>query len=232
MNLLQKYINGFISLFYPKLCLVCNSTLLGNEELVCTLCRYSLPETNFHKSPDNPVEQIFWGRVPIERATALLFFEKESPYRKLIHALKYKGRKEVGTHLGKLLGSKLTDSGFSTIDGIIPIPLHKAKLRRRGFNQSEIIAQGIADILDVPLINNALKRKINISSQTRKGRYERWKNVDGIFECINPELVEGKQILLIDDVITTGSTIEAAAIPLSKIPGTKISVATLAYALP
>lgn len=203
---------------------------MGNEKVLCTLCRYSLPVTDFHKSPGNPVEQLFWGRIKIEHATSLLFFEKESPYRNLVHQLKYSGRKEVGIWLGEYLGSQLKESCFGNPDVLIPVPLHKVKLRRRGFNQCEVIARGISNVTNLPVVNNAIRRKVYTTSQTKKGRYNRWKNVEGVFECTKPELLKGKHVLLIDDVVTTGSTLEAAAFPLTKIPGVKISVATLAYA--
>ncbi len=225
----SKYLGSLIALVYPKLCIVCESTLYGNEELICTHCRHSLPETNFHKSPGNPVEQLFWGRLPIAHATALLYFDKGSSYRQLIHQLKYQGRKDAGQYLGRLLGSALTNSTFAPIDCILPIPLHKAKIRRRGFNQSQVIAEGIAEVLGIKVLRDVLHRKIYTQTQTRRKRYDRWKNVEGIFECYRPEKIENKHVLLVDDVITTGSTMEAAGTALCEGNNLKLSVASAAF---
>jgi ComF family protein len=203
---------------------------LGNEDILCTSCRQSLPETGFHRSHNNPVEQIFWGRIPVEHATSLLFFDKGSKYRHLLHQLKYNGKKEVGFILGKLLGSRLMESDFKEIDLILPVPLHPAKMRRRGFNQSEIIAIGVANTMKKAIASDALKRVVYTSSQTFKGRFERWQNVEGIFKVSKPHLLKNKHILLIDDVVTTGATIEAAGNAILALEGTHLSIATLAYA--
>jgi ComF family protein len=209
--------------------MACGISLLGNEDILCTTCRLSLPETGFHRSPGNPVEQIFWGRIPIENATSLLFFDKGSKYRHLLHQLKYNGKKEIGTFLGRLLGKCLSETNFNHIDLIVPIPLHPVKLRRRGFNQSEEIALGIANIMNKPLVRNSLKRLEHSSSQTYKGRYERWENAKGIFTVVKPELFKNKHILLVDDVVTTGATLEAAGTAILNIEGARLSIATLAY---
>lgn len=228
---ISKYFGSLVSLIYPKLCLVCGSTLFGNEDLLCTHCRHSLPETNFHKSSGNPVEQLFWGRLHIEHATALLYFDKGSSYRQLIHQLKYQGRKDAGFYLGRLLGAALNESIFSLPDCIIPIPLHQAKLRRRGYNQSQIIAEGIAEILNLEVFNDVLQRTFNTNTQTQRKRYDRWKNVEGIFECQYPEKITNKHVLLVDDVITTGATMEAAGSELCAIEGAQISIAAATYTL-
>ena len=224
-----NYIGGFISLIYPNTCAVCGKILPGNKQVLCTWCMHSLPETGYHRVGRNPVEELFYGRLPADHAMALLFFDRGSKYRRLIYQLKYQDRKENGVFLGKLIGSRLKESGFDFIDIIIPVPLHKAKFRRRGFNQSSVIAHGISGILNKPLIEDILFRNTYTATQTRKGRYERWKNVEGIFECRNSEKVEHKHILLIDDVVTTGATLEAAGSALLKIPGVRLSIATAAY---
>ena len=190
---------------------------------------HSLPETGYHFGEKNPVEELFYGRIPVEHAMALLFFDKGSRYRRLIYQLKYQERKENGIFLGKLIGSRIRNSHFGTIDCIIPVPLHKAKLRRRGFNQSAIISQGISRILGIPVIENVLCRRSFTATQTRKGRYERWKNVEGIFECRNSCSIVNKRILLVDDVVTTGATLEAAGSCLLGIEGTRLVIATAAY---
>jgi ComF family protein len=190
---------------------------------------HSLPETGYHIGERNPVEELFYGRIPVEHAMALLFFNKGSRYRRLIYQLKYQERKENGIFLGKLIGSRLQDSHFGTIDCIIPVPLHRTKLRRRGYNQSAIISQGISQVLNVPVIENALYRRSFTATQTRKGRYERWKNVEGIFECRNPDLIKNKRILLVDDVVTTGATLEAAGSCLLEIEGVRLLLSAAAY---
>lgn len=229
MSFFQKYFKSFVSLLYPNVCLACNDSLVGNEKILCTACRHSLPETGYFKSTENPVSKLFWGRIPVMYATSLLFFEKGGKYQKLIHQLKYRGKKDVGKFLGNLLGSSLNNTNFDKTDVIVSVPLHKAKLRRRGFNQSDIIAQGISEITGKPLVKNVLVRKVDTKSQTLHKRYARWENVDGIFECRKPQLIRNKHVLLIDDVVTTGATLEAAGSALLKIEGVTLSIATTAY---
>jgi ComF family protein len=226
----KKYTEGFISLFYPKSCFACGNSLFGNEDIICTYCRHTLPETGYHDIHDNPVEKLFWGRVKVENATSFLFYDKESKYGHLLHKFKYFGHQEIGIFLGEMLGSRLENTDFKKIDLIIPIPLHASKMRKRGFNQSEIFGYGIAKSLCKPIFGNALKRKIFTSTQTRKGRYQRWQNVEGIFKVTDPEKLKNKHILLIDDVVTTGATLEAAGNAILKIEGTSLSIATLAFA--
>jgi ComF family protein len=230
LNPVLKYIDSFIALFYPRICLTCDAVLNLNEELLCTSCRILLPETGYHLKGNNPVEELLTGRLKVEKALSLLFFDKGSRYKKIIHHLKYKGRKEAGIFLGQMLGSRIDICDMPPIDLIVPIPLHPAKLRRRGYNQSAIIAYGIADILDKPVDEKTLQRVKYTSTQTRIGRYARWQNVEGMFRCTNPSSIEGKHILLVDDVVTTGSTLEAAGSTLLLTKNVKISVATAAYA--
>ena len=191
---------------------------------------HTLPETGFCNSSENPVEKLFWGRIKVENASAFLFYDKQSKYGHLLHEFKYKGYQEIGLFLGELFGSRLINTSYNDIDLIVPIPLHFSKLRSRGFNQSEIFGAGISKALSKPFMGNVLRRNIFTSTQTRKGRYDRWKNVEGIFSVINPELIRNKHILLIDDVVTTGATLEAAGTEILKIEGTKLSIAALAYA--
>jgi ComF family protein len=191
---------------------------------------HTLPETGFHSYPGNPVEKLFWGRIKIENATAFLFYDKQSKYGHLLHEFKYKGYREIGYFLGELFGSRLSSSTFKDIDIIVPIPLHFSKLRSRGFNQSEVFGEGISKALSRPIIGDALARNVFTSTQTRKGRFDRWKNVEGIFKVSNPELLKNKHILLIDDVVTTGATLEAAGSEILKVEGTRLSIAALAFA--
>ena len=228
----RKYLESFVELFFPRICLVCSNNLLGQEELVCLHCLHELPRTNFHLEERNPVAELFYGRVKIEYATAFFVFSKGSRYQKLIHSLKYKGMNEIGVLLGRYFGADLLDSPyFSDIDVVCPVPLHPKKEKKRGYNQSEFIARGIAERMDKKLSVNNLIRKTYTDSQTRKGRYERWENVEGIFELSIPEEFEGKHILLIDDVVTTGSTLEACVTAImAATKNTKVSIATLGFA--
>jgi len=232
MSYLYDIWDDFISLLFPRLCYACGDHLLRNENLICTQCYISIPRTNYHLTADNPVEQLFWGRCQISRAAAFSFYNKGSRIRKLIHNLKYKGISEVGHELGRIYGQALGNSGFTeTIDIIIPVPLHPLKQRERGFNQSEYISKGLAETTGLPVERSSLVRITLSDTQTKRSRYERWMNVEGIFAVTDPEKLKGKHILLIDDVITTGSTLEACADELLKIENVKVSVAALAVAV-
>jgi len=191
---------------------------------------YELPATNFHMEHDNPVAQIFWGRATVEYATAGYFFRKGNRIQKLVHQVKYKGQKKMGTVLGREMGKSLCESSFSDIDLIAPVPLHPQKFRKRGYNQSEWIARGVAEIMNKPLDVQTLVRRFFTTSQTRKKRFDRWENVDSGFGLANSETFAGRHILLIDDVITTGATLEACIHAVLSAPGAKASVATLAFA--
>ncbi|HKJ78047.1 MAG TPA: ComF family protein [Prolixibacteraceae bacterium] len=228
---LEHTFNDLLELFFPSLCIACGNRLVSQEKYLCLSCWADLPVTNFHLEAENKVAQIFWGRVQIENATAWFHFRKGSNYQQIIHFIKYKGIKELGLECGKRLGSCLAVSeGFKNIDAIVPVPLHPKKHKKRGFNQSEWIAKGISEMLEKPLITGNLHRKIHTSTQTKKNRLERWQNVEGIFAVKNPEEFSGKHLLLIDDVATTGATLEACAEPLLNSENTKVSIATLAYA--
>ena len=220
----------FINLIYPKTCVACNDLLNKDEKFICLKCLYHLPKTNFHTQPDNVVEQRFWGKVPIVRATAFFRFQKGSPFQQLLHHLKYKGEKEMGQVLGEYFATDLMSSCFATVDVIVPVPLHRNKLKKRGYNQSEWIAKGIAAKWQKPLDCDTLFRAIENPTQTKKGIFERWENVEGIFEIKNREAFNGKHVLLIDDVLTTGATIVACATAILKCENVSLSVATLAMA--
>jgi len=232
MNYLYGLWDDFISLLFPRLCYGCGTHLLRNEYLICTECFVVIPRTGYHTVEDNPVAQLFWGRCKIEKAAAFSYYNKGSRIRKLIHNLKYKGIKEIGYELGRIYGLSLTTSGFTNdIDLIIPVPLHPSKKRIRGFNQSETISMGIADSTQLPVDIKSLTRKIVSATQTKRSRYERWTNVDGIFQVDDNMAIAGKHVLLVDDVITTGSTIESCTNELLKIEGVKVSVVALAFAV-
>ena len=232
MNYLYDLWDDFISLLFPRKCYACGSHLVRNESLICTECYVVIPRTNYHTLTDNPVAQLFWGRCMIEKAAAFSYYNKGSRIRKLIHNIKYKGISELGYELGRIYGLSLDSSGFmDDIDLIIPVPLHPEKKQIRGYNQSEIISFGIADAAHLPVEVNSLVRTIVSATQTKRSRYERWTNVEGIFEVIDPQAIMRKHVLLVDDVITTGSTIESCVNELLKTEGVKVSVVALAFAV-
>jgi ComF family protein len=205
---------------------------MRNETLICTECYVLIPRTNYHLKPDNPVAQLFWGRCQIEKAAAFSFYTRDSRIRKLIHQLKYKGIQEVGPELGRIYALSLKSSGFlGGIDLIVPVPLHPSKKRKRGFNQSDLIAGGMSGVSGIPVDSCTLIRKTVSTTQTRKSRYDRWTNVEDIFRVKDQERLMGKHILLVDDVITTGSTLEACANEILKIEDTKVSVVALAFSV-
>jgi ComF family protein len=223
--------NDFLSLFYPNLCLACNQPLVEGEHCICLHCLENLAKTDFHLHPDNRVEMSLAGRVKFERATAFCFFKTDSSIQHMIHNLKYNGNQEIGEYLGELFGEDLIQNPtFASIDVIVPIPIHPKKKAKRGYNQSEAIGRGLAKSMKKPLDTQSFIRTVNTSTQTKKSRYSRWENVAEIFFVKHPENLENKHILLIDDVITTGATIESAAHCLLEVNNTKISIACLACA--
>ncbi len=232
MSYIYDLWDDFISLLFPRLCYACGNHLMRNENLICTECYVVIPRTNFHNEQDNPVARLFWGRCMIEKAAAFSYYNKGSRIRRLIHNMKYKGIREIGYELGRIYGVSLKTSGFTDdIDLVIPVPLHPSKRRSRGFNQSESISMGIADATHIPVDIKSLARTIVSATQTKRSRYERWTNVEGIFQVIDPQAITGKHVLLVDDVITTGSTIESCTNELLKFDGVKVSVIALAYAV-
>lgn len=228
---LRRYAWALISLAFPNLCMVCARHLLKREKEICKPCADRLPYTYFHKLPANAVERVFWGRVEVVHATSLLFFRKGEQAQQILHAIKYKGNHALGEEMGRLLGEALWQSEWlKEIDLIVPVPLHPKKLRMRGFNQSETIARGLSECVNIPYSCDVLRRALFTSTQTRKSRYERYQNMEGVFAVADAQLLEGKHVLLIDDVLTTGSTLEACAQKVLEVNGTKVSMATLAFA--
>ncbi len=228
MELLQN----LIGLFYPKVCPACGSLLNKDEDVICLTCNFMMSKTAYESIADNPVARIFWGRIPFQFVSSSYFFAKGGRIQALIHELKYKSNREAGLFLGRQLAVDIQKAGLS--DGVhflVPVPLHPKKLRSRGYNQSDILAQGMAEVLQIPVVSDNLLRVIASSSQTRKTRDERWENVKNIFEVKQAKQFEGKHILLVDDVITTGSTIAACAEVLMQVPNIKLSVATAACAV-
>ncbi len=218
-------------LIFPRLCVTCGDKLIEQEQWICLYCLHHIPRTNFHLEPENPVAQLFYGRVRIEYATAFFHFSKGSKYQSLLHNLKYKGMKELGAEIGKQFAIDMLQSeSFTSVDVICPVPLHPQKEKKRGYNQSWWIASGIAQQMQKHLSDDNLKRITATETQTRKARYERWQNVEGIFELSDPEAFSGKHILLVDDVVTTGSTLEACAQAIISKTDARVSIATLATA--
>ncbi len=223
--------HDFFSLFFPNNCLACHSSLKGNEKHICQACFSQIPLTNFHKEEMSLMEKMFWGRVHLENITAYAFFEKKGIVQHLLHELKYKGKKDLGFFLGQMLGQELLiNKKYEEIDILVPVPLHVSKFRMRGYNQSEEIAKGISDILQKPLAKDALACMRTTESQTRKTRFKRWQNVEEKYQLSQSKKIENKHILLVDDVITTGATIESCATQLLSCQGTKVSVASIAFA--
>lgn len=229
--LIKDWLYSFISLLFPRCCVVCGRSLAKGEECICAMCNINLPRTNYHLQKDNQVEQLFWGKIPLERATSFFFYRKGSDFRQILHQLKYVGQKEIGAIMGRYMASELTVSGFfEGIDVIIPVPLHKRKQRIRGYNQSEWIARGISAVTGIYIDTEVIVRRKHTDTQTRKSTFERWENVDGIFELHHAESLKGKHLLVVDDVLTTGATTVACASRLVEIEGVRISLLTLAVA--
>lgn len=206
-------LNSLTGLIYPNLCVGCNGVLLAAENMLCTACIQGLPETHFHLEYDNHLEKTFWGRVNLQRAFAFLTFRKQGIVQHILHELKYGNNPELGVMLGRMYGSKLRDAGIS-FDYVVAIPLHPKKLKLRGYNQSDCFAQGLCESLNSHHLKDVVIRKKATETQTRKNRFERWLNVGEVFAISNPDLLQQKSVLLVDDVITTGATIEACAQPI------------------
>lgn len=225
---MTTWIRAFFNLIFPQQCVVCNRLLSHAEEYMCTVCNIGMPRTHYHLQKDNFIEKLFWGQIPIERATTFFFYQKGNSYCNIIHELKYRGGKHIGQTMGRYMANEMQGSGFfEDIDVIIPIPLHTKKLRKRGYNQSEWIAMGVSDITRIPIDNKAIVRKTYTESQTKQSASARLENVRDAFEALRPEQFAGKHILLVDDVLTTGATIIACASTLSHIEGVRFSVIAL-----
>jgi ComF family protein len=220
---------AFAHLFYPQVCLGCGSDGVNNNQLLCLHCLHQLPYTHFQSHANNPVEKIFWGRLPVEKAAAIFYLTKDSVLEKLLYHLKYKGRKEVGEYCGQLMGEAIRNTSFAGIDALIPLPLFPKKERLRGYNQATMICEGIAGVTHIPVWKHAVQRVSSTSTQTRKNRVERWENMQGRFNVPHAANIAGKQLLLVDDVITTGATMEACGNVLIEA-GAKVSILTLGFA--
>jgi ComF family protein len=232
VNLRNTYLANFINLLFPQLCQACKVTLLGTEELICTDCLYHLPYTNFHHQPNNIVAKQFWGKINLQAACALLYFEKGGKVQQLMHQFKYNNAPQIGVKLGHIAGEQLLQNKiFNTVNVIVPVPLHKKRLRKRGYNQSACFAEGLAQKLHAQVSEHNLIRRVNTATQTHKSRFARFQNMQEVFAINRPEDLAGKHILLVDDIITTGSTLEACSEVLLTVPNLKLSIATIAYAV-
>jgi len=223
--------DDFISLIYPKICLGCNNPLLKHEQCICSICQFHITKTNHFKTKDNNLQKLFWGKIQLNHAAALYEFVKDSPLQKMIHALKYEENKEVGIYLGKQIAYEIEESVFlKNIDYIITVPLYPKKEKLRGYNQSMCIAKGIQEIMKTEIDSTTLQRTVDTESQTKKNKYSRWVNVGEVFQITDVEKLKNKHILVIDDVVTTGSTLESCAHTLQQIKGIKVSIVTIAIA--
>jgi ComF family protein len=231
MQSLKNILSSTSHLFYPHQCTGCGSDLLQEDNLLCLHCINDLPQTNFAQQLNNPVEKIFWGRIPVTAAHSEFYFAKESLLQRLIHQLKYKNNTAIGFYMGQMMGKSLHHSNrFSNIDYLVPLPLYPDKERKRGYNQAAIICNGASEAMNVPVLTGNVVRQRFTETQTRKHRTERWENVDGSFVVKNAAALKGKSLLLVDDVITTGATLEACGSTLLQIDGVKLYIATLAHA--
>ncbi|MCH5715812.1 ComF family protein [Niabella hibiscisoli] len=231
MNTVTLIKESLLQLFYPHLCAGCGSDTLPPSSQLCIKCIHALPLSGFEKQTDNPVEKILSGRIEFEKATAQLYFTKHSSLQHIMHAFKYKSNKDLGHQLGLIMGNHLWQSHrFEEVDALIPLPLHKSKKRKRGYNQAEVLCNGIAEIMSIPVVTDAVIRPDATETQTKKNRTDRWKNMEGKFALANKNLIENKHVLLVDDVITTGATLEACGQELLQVSGVKLSIATLCYA--
>jgi ComF family protein len=219
-----------LHLFFPHICTGCGSDLLPVSSTLCIRCIDAMPETNFESLSGNPAEKLFWGRVSLQAATAQFYFTKESLMQHLMHQLKYKGNKELGWQLGRIMGEEIKRAERFLPDVLIPLPLFAAKEKKRGYNQATVLCEGMAQAMHLPVIQNAVIRSAHTETQTKKGRIERWQNMEGKFVLANAAAISNKHILLVDDVVTTGATLEACAAELLKAENTRVSIATLCYA--
>lgn len=231
--MIQKLINNFIFLargivdfIYPNNCQLCQTSLTHKENYFCLNCYYDLPFLNRHNLMQESIQKIFWGRVNVEYVYSLLNFQKGNDTQKLLHAIKYNDKTKMAIHLGEVLGQEIKEN--KNIDFIIPVPLHPKRERERGYNQSYFISKGIQNETNIPILNTAVKRNKKTKSQTKFSKYDRWDNVEAIFTLNKPEIIRNKTILIVDDILTTGATLESISNVCIKKSNCKVYIATLA----
>ena len=226
-----QWLKDAVALFFPRYCAGCGVSLPGPHAPVCVRCIAEMPATEFERWTANPIEKMFWGRRPLEAACSGYYFSRGSSIQSMIHHLKYLDSPELGLFLGRMLGGRIRESGrFCNTDALIPLPLYPEKQRLRGYNQAESIATGMAEVLGVPVLDNAVTRIRQSVSQTRKNRMERWQEMSGSFRACAEHLAPYNHLMLVDDVVTTGATLEACGAVIRKSCSAMLYVATLAYA--
>ena len=231
--MVRPLLADFWSLFFPRPCLACAEPLVAGEQHLCTTCRAELPYTDYHLLPasQHPLSRRFWGKVPVAHTLSYLHFLRHGRVQQLLHQLKYRGQRQVGKALGELYASELVATAFAAeFDLVVPVPLHRRKLARRGYNQADAFAEGLAQALPCPRAATALRRTEHTATQTRKSRAERWQNVATVFEVAEPTAIAGLHVLLVDDVLTTGATLEACVVALLAAGARAVSIATIACA--
>ena len=219
--------DSVLHLLFPHVCTGCGSDILSESSVLCMRCIDAMPETNFELHAGNPVEKLFWGRIQLNAGTAQFYFTKESLMQHLMHQFKYKGNKELGLQLGRLMGEQLLKSGNYNVDALIPLPLFPAKEKRRGYNQASLLCKGMSEVMNIPVLDKLVTRPEHTETQTKKGRIERWKNVEGKFVVADANAIQDKRLLLVDDVVTTGATLEACGMTLLNAGNVKLSIAAL-----
>lgn len=223
---------GFLHLIYPELCVACSADLPASGGCFCFSCQLKCDHTDMYMVRENEFTDRFWGRLEVESGAALYYFSRKSPVQRALHELKYGNNPEIGIRIGRELGAKLRSSGnFDSVELIVPVPLHAKKERLRGYNQSAMFAKGLAESMQLPVSDKALARLVYSESQTRKKRMERFQNVGEVFVVKNKAALEGRHVLLVDDVLTTGATLEVCGQAIRAVPGTRLSLATIAIAM-
>lgn len=230
-TILAGFLEDFVALIFPRYCLACYHSLVKGEDLICTPCMLEMPHTLSHLDQDNPLKTRLAVRIPITHAFAIFRFSKSGKVQKLLHELKYRQQPEVGVSLGRMYGEKLAAVGYERAwDLIVPIPLHASRQRKRGYNQSQKFAEGLSEKLGIPVVPDIVKRTHRTETQTRKSKRHRWENVRTVFELCRQDEIKGRKILLVDDVVTTGATLEACATILLDGGCLELSVACIAEA--